>query len=61
VGIGYLHLRGLGTPADGRLAARTGRYADMRRIFEAHLATPEPTHELEALRSLVCQKRCCLL
>ena len=61
VGIGYLHLRGLGTPADGRLAARTGRYADMRRIFEAHLATPEPTHELEALRSLVGQKRCCLL
>ena len=39
VGIDYLHLRGLGTPPDGRLAARTGRYADMRRIFEAHLAT----------------------
>ena len=39
VGIDYLHLRGLGTPPDGRLAARTGRYADMRRIFEAHMAT----------------------
>ena len=24
VGIDYLHLRGLGTPPDGRLAARTG-------------------------------------
>ena len=61
VGIDYLHLRALGTPADGRLAARTGRYDDMRRIFEAHLATPEPTHELEALRGLIGQKRCCLL
>ena len=32
VGIGYLHLRGLGTPAEGRLAARTGRFDDLRRI-----------------------------
>ena len=40
-GIDYLHLRGLGTPPDGRLAARTGRYAEMRRIFEAHMAAPD--------------------
>lgn len=40
-GIGYLHLRGLGTPKPGREAARKGRIAEMRRIFEAHLATPE--------------------
>jgi uncharacterized protein (DUF488 family) len=53
VGIDYLHLRGLGTPPDGRLAARTGRYADMRRIFEAHLATDAAKAELEELAALV--------
>ena len=53
VGIGYLHLRGLGTPADGRLAARTGRLADMRRIFEAHLATPAASNEFDQLARLV--------
>lgn len=53
IGIDYLHLRGLGTPADGRLAARAGRHDDMRRIFDAHLATPEADLELEHLISLV--------
>ena len=61
IGIDYLHLRGLGTPAEGRLAARTGRYDDMRTIFEAHLATPEAIHELEFLRGLTKARRCCLL
>jgi uncharacterized protein (DUF488 family) len=53
VGIDYVHLRGLGTPADGRLAARTGRYADMRRIFEAHMATPAASAEFDQLARLV--------
>ncbi|MFO1049389.1 MAG: DUF488 domain-containing protein [Geminicoccaceae bacterium] len=61
-GIDYLHLRGLGTPADGRLAARTGRYADMRRIFEAHLATDGAGAELDELATLVTTGRpVCLL
>jgi uncharacterized protein (DUF488 family) len=53
IGVDYLHLRGLGTPADGRLAARSGRYDDMRRIFDAHLATPEADLEMEHVASLV--------
>lgn len=53
VGISYLHLRGLGTPADGRAAARAGRHAEMRRIFLQHLARPEPQLELETLADLV--------
>jgi uncharacterized protein (DUF488 family) len=53
VGISYLHLRGLGTPADGRAAARAGRHAEMRRIFLQHLARPEPQFELETLADLV--------
>jgi uncharacterized protein (DUF488 family) len=62
VGIDYLHLRGLGTPADGRLAARSGRFEEMRRIFEAHLATPTASAELDELTALVASGRpLCLL
>ena len=39
-GIGYVHLRELGTPKPGRDAARAGRTAEMRTIFEAHLEEP---------------------
>ena len=40
-GIDYLHLRPLGTPKAGRQAARAGRTAEMRAIFETHMAEPE--------------------
>ena len=53
VGIDYLHLRSLGTPADGRLAARTGRHAELRRIYEAHLATTEAQAGLAALAGVI--------
>lgn len=53
VGIEYLHLRGLGTPAEGRAAARSGNHAKMERIFSAHLAGNEAQHDLEALIGLV--------
>ena len=61
-GIDYLHLRGLGTPADGRAAARAGRHDELRRVFLAHLATPEAQAELAALADLVrSDRRVCLL
>lgn len=61
-GIGYLHLRGLGTPAEGRQAARTGHYDAMRRIFDAHLATPTAQEQLDELTSLVkAGRRVCVL
>jgi uncharacterized protein (DUF488 family) len=61
-GIGYLHLRGLGTPAEGRAAARAGRHADMRRIYRRHLATPAAQAELAELADLVARGRpLCLL
>ena len=53
VGIQYLHLRGLGTPADGRLAARTGHHAEMRRIYTTHLATAEAQAGLAALSRVI--------
>ena len=46
-GIDYLHLRPLGTPADGRQAARAGRIAEMRAIYAGQLETPEAALALE--------------
>jgi uncharacterized protein (DUF488 family) len=60
--IGYVHLRGLGTPAEGRLAARAGRYDELRRIYGAHLDTAGAQAELEELRSIVeSGRQVCLL
>jgi uncharacterized protein (DUF488 family) len=46
-GIDYLHLRALGTPADGRQAARAGRVAEMRAIYAGQLETPEAALAIE--------------
>ncbi|MBB3771438.1 uncharacterized protein (DUF488 family) [Angulomicrobium tetraedrale] len=60
--IGYLHLRGLGTPAEGRQAARTGHYGELRRIYDLHLATPTAREQLDELTTLVkAGRRVCLL
>jgi uncharacterized protein (DUF488 family) len=40
-GIEYVHLKALGTPADGRVAARAGRHEDMARIYAGQLELPE--------------------
>jgi uncharacterized protein (DUF488 family) len=62
IGIEYLHLRGLGTPAEGRAAARAGRHDELRAIFREHLATPAARADLETLADLVrAGRRVCLL
>ena len=48
-GLGYVHLRGLGTPAEGRAASKAGDHAGMQRVFREHLATPEAQADLHAL------------
>ncbi len=61
-GIAYLHMRALGTPKEGREAARAGRLDDLFRIYETHLQTPEARDELEALVALIRSgRRVCLL
>jgi len=40
-GIEYLHLKALGTPADGRAAARAGRHSELERIYAGQLELPE--------------------
>lgn len=52
-GIGYLHLRGLGTPKEGREAARGGKHQELQRIYHAHLKTPQAREEMDELASLV--------
>ena len=52
-GIAYLHLRGLGTPKEGREAARGGQFALLHKIYAAHLKTPQARAELDELSSLV--------
>ena len=52
-GISYLHLRGLGTPKDGRIAARSGKFDALHKIYAKHLKTPQAREELDELSSLV--------
>jgi len=60
-GIGYTHLRALGTPADGRAAARAGRTAEMHRIFGARLAGTEAQAAVAGLADRARHERICLL
>jgi len=52
-GISYVHLRGLGTPKEGRLAARAGQYEILQKIYAKHLKTPQAKEELDELSALV--------
>jgi len=62
IGVDYLHLRGLGTPADGRAAARAGRDEEMRQIFLEHMKEDVAQEELARLAEIVRGDRAvCLL
>src|SRR6266513_4067142 len=52
-GIAYLHLAALGTPKEGRLAARSGKYDLLHKIYAKHLKTPQAREELDELSALV--------
>ncbi|CCD94746.1 conserved hypothetical protein [Bradyrhizobium sp. ORS 375] len=52
-GIAYVHLRGLGTPKEGREAARSGHYDTLHKIYSAHLKTPQAKEQMDELASLV--------
>ncbi|HYD53835.1 MAG TPA: DUF488 domain-containing protein [Gemmatimonadaceae bacterium] len=61
-GIEYRHVRVLGTPADGRAAARAGRHAEMQRIFGEHLATLDAQSALHDVAEWIGDgRRLCLL
>lgn len=60
-GIGYVHLRQLGTPRPGRIAARKGHVAEMRQIFEAHMAEPAAQLELAKATEIARDRKTALL
>ena len=61
VGIDYVHLRPLGTPAEGREAARKGRHEDLKRIYAAQLELPEAMVAAEQMKELAAEKPSALL
>lgn len=60
-GIDYVHLRDLGTPKAGRDAAHRGRIAEMRAIYDAHLAEPAAVAALARLETLAQERPTALL
>ncbi|WP_426954596.1 DUF488 family protein [Muricoccus radiodurans] len=60
-GIGYLHLKDLGTPKPGREAARSGDAAGLARIFGAHMETAPARAALDRATELARTRRACLL
>lgn len=60
-GIGYVHLRALGTPPDGRAAARAGKRAELERIYAGQLELPEAMAAAAELADLASEKRVALL
>ena len=61
VGIDYVNLKALGTPADGRSAARAGRQQDLERIYADQLELPEAIVQAEQMRELATEKPSALL
>lgn len=60
-GIDYVHYRALGTPADGRAAARAGNHAALERIYAGQLELPEAIAASAQLSDLVASRRTALL
>lgn len=60
-GISYLHLRALGTPKEGREAARNGRTLRMREIYAEQLETPEAELGMEQAFAAAGESACALL
>jgi uncharacterized protein (DUF488 family) len=52
-GIGYVHLQKLGTPAEGRTAARAGDLDTLWRIYDKHIKTAPAREALEDLFALI--------
>ena len=60
-GIDYVHLRSLGTPKAGREAARAGRHAEMRAIYQAHLQEPAAQLQLAEAADIARERPAALL
>lgn len=61
VGIDYVHLRALGTPAAGRTAARAGRREELEAIYAGQLELPEAIVAAEEMKRLAAERPSALL
>ena len=52
-GIAYIHLQKLGTPAEGRAAAKSGDTDTLWKIYDKHIKKAEPQEELGELVKLI--------
>jgi uncharacterized protein (DUF488 family) len=60
-GIEYVHLKALGTPADGRAAARAGRREGLKQIYAGQLELPEAIAQGAQMIALAEEKPSALL
>lgn len=60
-GMAYVHLKALGTPKEGRLAARRGDYPAFWSVFERRLATPESEFDLARAAEIARRSRSALM
>jgi uncharacterized protein (DUF488 family) len=60
-GIQYVHLKALGTPAQGRAAARAGRHSDLERIYAGQLELPEAMAQSAQMLELAAEKPSALM
>jgi len=60
-GIDYVHLKALGTPPEGREAARKGRRDVLERVYAAQLDTPEAAMQAAQMIELAAEKPSALL
>jgi uncharacterized protein (DUF488 family) len=60
-GVDYVHLRALGTPAEGRAAARAGKTEDLKRIYAGQLELPEAIAQSAQVLDLASEKPSALL
>lgn len=60
-GIGYTHLKALGTPKAGREANKAGRMKEFWKIVDASLDRPEALLALEEAAAIAGRKTACLL
>lgn len=60
-GIDYVHLRALGTPPDGRAAARAGKHAELERIYAGQLELPEAMAQSAQMLDLAAEQPSAIL
>ncbi|TPG43307.1 DUF488 domain-containing protein [Sphingomonas koreensis] len=60
-GIGYVHLKALGTPKAGRDAAKKGDRATLEAVYEGQLELPEAQAQAAQMRGLAGEKVSALL